>query len=88
MNIVHEMYTSTFFKIYTVWKREHKTMRESGHVLREIEDLAKKKPMEILNGLRKHLSDKQSASAVKKGEGPVTSFVGIQDIKVEEGEGS
>jgi len=82
-DVFQELYESIFYKLYTVWKNEGKTMTESGFVIRDIETLAKQKPMDLLKNYRKRLSSEGSKkkNGGNQNEEKIESFVGIEDLR-------
>ena len=57
-------------------------MTESGFVIRDIETLAKQKPMDLLKNYKKRLSSEgnKKKSGVNQDEERIESFVGIEDL--------
>lgn len=57
-------------------------MTESGFVIRDIETLAKQKPMDLLKNYRKRLSSEGSKkkNGGNQNEEKIESFVGIEDL--------
>jgi hypothetical protein len=56
INVVNEFYVSVFLHLYLSWKHQHKTITETGFVLREVESYAKKHPKKLIHQLRSRLS--------------------------------
>ncbi|KAJ7384392.1 ELMO domain-containing protein 3 [Desmophyllum pertusum] len=89
-----EFYAAIFLNVYHVWKHQHKTITDSGFVLRETEKLAKKRPRELLRNLERALADRQSLIKVDeddfspKAKQPdiLDKFAGVCDLKVDEEE--
>lgn len=61
MDVFNEFYAGVFYRVYTVWKNQRKTMSESGFVLREIEKNCKNHTSEVLRDFSKVLSEKSRA---------------------------
>ena len=72
-----ELYTAIFFQIYSVWKNEGKTMADSGYVLKEVEDNAKRKPLDIIKSF-KDLSKHETFQTSEADK--IECFVGIADL--------
>jgi len=87
--VFQELYEAIFYKIFTIWKNEGKTMTESGFVIRDVETFAKNKPMELVKAYRKNQTDgkerttsKSSSSSKSGGDSDkIESFVGIEDLQ-------
>ena len=92
--IFSEFYAAIYLHIYQVWKHQHKTITDSGFVLREAEKLAKKRPRELLRNLERVLTDRQSFikadednfSPKAKQQVIMDRFAGVCDLKVDEEE--
>ncbi|XP_072213057.1 ELMO domain-containing protein 3 [Excalfactoria chinensis] len=96
--VLNDLYAAAFLQLYRVWKSQHKTIADSGFLLKELEFSTKKKPKQLLKSLETYVS----RSAVSAADGiqqpsplPVSSsrageeinFTGICDLQVElEGE--
>lgn len=87
--VFQELYEAIFYKIFTIWKNEGKTMTESGFVIRDVETFAKNKPMELVKAYRKDQTEgKERTSSTSKSSNKKTggdddkieSFVGIEDL--------
>lgn len=89
-----EFYAAIYLQVYQVWKHQHKTITDSGFVLREAEKLAKKRPRDLLRNLERVLADRQSLIKVDednfspKAKQPdiLDRFAGVCDLKVDEEE--
>ncbi|EDO31128.1 predicted protein, partial [Nematostella vectensis] len=89
-----EFYAAIFFHIYQVWKHQHKTISDSGFVLKEAEKFARDKTNEAVNQLEKHLSDRKNLiipdeenMSPKNRQVPVMDrFAGVCDLQVNEEE--
>jgi len=89
-DVFQELYEAIFYKIYTVWVNEGKTMLDSGFVLRDVETLAKQKPVDLMKAYTKvrdksKLNGESSSSTKEKkkqvgDDEKIESFVGIEDL--------
>ena len=92
--IFAEFYAAIYLHIYQIWKHQHKTITDSGFVLREAEKLAKRRPRELLRNLERVLTDRQSFikadednfSPKAKQQVIMDRFAGVCDLKVDEEE--
>lgn len=55
-----EFYVSIFYHIYQVWKHQHKTISDSGFVIKESEKFALKKTNTALKQLEKALVERKN----------------------------
>ena len=78
-DVFQELYVSVFYTIYLVWKNGNKTMADSGFVIKDIEDSAKRKPLEFMTNF-KQVSTTTSARKNSEGDEKLESFVGIEDL--------
>lgn len=89
-----EFYAAIYLHVYQVWKHQHKTITDSGFVLREAEKFAKKRPRDLFRNLERVLADRQSLIKVDednfspKAKQPdiLDRFAGVCDLKVDEEE--
>ena len=88
--VFQELYEAIFYKIYTIWKNEGKTMTESGFVIRDVETFAKNKPMDLVKMYKKNQtegkertnsSSKSSSRKSRCDNDKIESFVGIEDLE-------
>lgn len=94
MTVFVEFYAAIYLHVYQVWKHQHKTITDSGFVLRETEKLAKKQPRELIRNLERALADRQNLIKVDednfspKAKQPeiLDRFAGVCDLKVDEEE--
>ncbi|PFX29036.1 ELMO domain-containing protein 3-like [Stylophora pistillata] len=94
LNVFVEFYAAIFIHVYQVWKHQHKTISESGFVLREAEKLAKKRPRELHRNLERALADRQglvkvdedNVSPKAKQSDILDKFAGVCDLQVDEEE--
>lgn len=89
-----EFFVGIYHHVFQIWKHQHKTINDSGFVLREAEKLAKKRPRELLGNLERFLSNRQSlpktdednyTTKTKQAE-ILDKFAGVCDLKVDEEE--
>ena len=92
-DVFQELYEAIFYKIYTVWVNEGKTMVDSGFVLRDIETLAKQKPIDLMKAYteirdKSKLNEEPFSTSSKKNkkkkdagdDEKIDSFVGVEDL--------
>lgn len=58
--VINDFYVAVFLHVYTIWKTQYKTMKDSGHVMQEAEKEAKKNPRKLLRNLESALKEKQT----------------------------
>ncbi|KYO17183.1 ELMO domain-containing protein 3 isoform A [Alligator mississippiensis] len=54
--VLNDLYVAMFLHLYYTWKTQHKTISDSGFVLKELEAFAKKKPRQLLKYLEAYMS--------------------------------
>lgn len=94
LSVFVEFYAAIYLQVYQVWKHQHKTITDSGFVLREAEKLAKKRPRDLIRNLERVLADRQNLIKVDednfspKAKQPdiLDRFAGVCDLKVDEEE--
>lgn len=93
-DVFNEFYAGVFYRVYTVWKNQRKTISDSGFVLREVEKYSKSHTNEVLRDFSKAILEKKPA-AVKHEESSsfsrndsekVESFSGVCEIQENEEE--
>uniref|UniRef100_A0A8C4XRT9 ELMO domain containing 3 n=1 Tax=Falco tinnunculus TaxID=100819 RepID=A0A8C4XRT9_FALTI len=96
--VLNDMYTAAFLQLYHVWKWQHKTVADSGFLLKELELSTKKKPKQLLKSLEAYVNKSPAADGLQELSPASTSgngsrageeinFTGICDLQVElEGE--
>uniref|UniRef100_A0A8C8B7J3 ELMO domain-containing protein n=1 Tax=Otus sunia TaxID=257818 RepID=A0A8C8B7J3_9STRI len=83
--VLNDLYAGAFLQLYRVWKWQHKTIADSGLLLKELELSAKKKPKRLLKSLEVYVS----RSAAAHGRQPPSSpspgaelgFTGLSDLR-------
>ncbi|XP_067657550.1 uncharacterized protein [Haliotis asinina] len=60
MEVANEFYVGTYLHLYQIW-RKGKTISDSGHVIKEVEGLAKKNTKGVFKNLEEYLKKKPSA---------------------------
>ncbi|XP_046543427.1 LOW QUALITY PROTEIN: uncharacterized protein LOC124253659 [Haliotis rubra] len=60
MEVVNEFYVGTYLHLYQIW-RKGKSISDSGHVIKEVEGLAKKNTKGVFKNLEEYLKKKPSA---------------------------
>ena len=88
--VFNELYCSIYHQIYRIWKLQHKTIKDSGFVIQEVEKAAKKDPVLLIKNYQKALSNRKNAKvpvdvtpASKHGNAVlerVDKFAGVCDI--------
>ncbi|XP_040474154.1 ELMO domain-containing protein 3 isoform X3 [Falco naumanni] len=96
--VLNDMYTAAFLQLYHLWKWQHKTVADSGFLLKELELSTKKKPKQLLKSLEAYVNKSPAADGLQELSPASTSgsgsrageeinFTGICDLQVElEGE--
>uniref|UniRef100_A0A8C0B4H9 ELMO domain containing 3 n=1 Tax=Buteo japonicus TaxID=224669 RepID=A0A8C0B4H9_9AVES len=97
--VLNDLYAAAFLQLYRVWKWQHKTIVDSGFLLKELELSTKKKPKQLLKSLEAYVNRSPTAdslqqpsfSSVSGGSGSRPGeeihFMGVCDLQVElEGE--
>ncbi|XP_066839487.1 ELMO domain-containing protein 3 isoform X3 [Anser cygnoides] len=99
--VLNDVYTAAFLQLYRVWKSQHKTVADSGFLLKELELSTKKKPKQLLKSLEAYVSRSSVADGIQRPSPPSgtggsisagrageeINFTGICDLQVElEGE--
>uniref|UniRef100_A0A8B9EQQ4 ELMO domain containing 3 n=1 Tax=Anser cygnoides TaxID=8845 RepID=A0A8B9EQQ4_ANSCY len=99
--VLNDVYAAAFLQLYRVWKSQHKTVADSGFLLKELELSTKKKPKQLLKSLEAYVSRSSVADGIQRPSPPSgtggsisagrageeINFTGICDLQVElEGE--
>ncbi|NXX59250.1 ELMD3 protein, partial [Scopus umbretta] len=96
--VLNDLYAAAFLQLYRVWKWQHKTVADSGFLLKELEFSTKKKPKQLLKSLEAYVNGNPaadglqqlsplSASLSSSQAGEEINFMGVCDLQVElEGE--
>ncbi|XP_048784157.1 ELMO domain-containing protein 3 [Lagopus muta] len=96
--VLNDLYAAAFLQLYRVWKSQHKTVADSGFLLKELEFSTKKKPKQLLKSLETYVSRSPVSTAdgvqqpsplsvISSRAGEEINFTGICDLQVElEGE--
>ncbi|NXT41905.1 ELMD3 protein, partial [Pelecanoides urinatrix] len=96
--VLNDLYAAAFLQLYRVWKWQHKTVTDSGFLLKELEFSTKKKPKQLLRSLEAYVNRSPVADGLQQPPPPSASvggsrpgqeidFTGICDLQVElEGE--
>ncbi|XP_032869985.1 ELMO domain-containing protein 3 isoform X1 [Amblyraja radiata] len=58
--VLNDFYVAAFLHLYQIWKTQHKTISDSGFVLKEVETFAKKNPKQLLKKLETYLMERQN----------------------------
>ncbi|NXN26295.1 ELMD3 protein, partial [Nycticryphes semicollaris] len=93
--VLNDLYAAAFLQLYRLWKWQHKTIADSGFLLKELEFSTKKKPKQLLKSLEAYMSHSPAAGSLQHpspasggGRGrEEMDFTGVCDPRVElEGE--
>ncbi|NXC77601.1 ELMD3 protein, partial [Anhinga anhinga] len=90
--VLNDLYAAAFLQLYRVWKWQHKTIADSGFLLKELELSTKKKPKQLLKSLEAYVNRSPAADGLQQpsppsGGGEEINFTGVCDLQVElEGE--
>lgn len=92
-DVFNEFYAGVFYRVYTVWKNQRKTISDSGFVLREVEKYCKNHTNEVLREFSKAVLEKkpavkheESSTFSRSCSEKVESFSGVCDIQENEEE--
>ncbi|NXR01057.1 ELMD3 protein, partial [Sagittarius serpentarius] len=94
--VLNDLYAAAFLQLYRVWKWQHKTVADSGFLLKELELSAKKKPKQLLKSLEAYVNRSPATDGLQQPSPPSGGgsrpgeeihFTGVCDLQVElEGE--
>ncbi|XP_009474636.1 PREDICTED: LOW QUALITY PROTEIN: ELMO domain-containing protein 3 [Nipponia nippon] len=99
--VLNDLYAAAFLQLYRIWKWQHKTVADSGFLLKELELSTKKKPKQLLKSLEAYVNQNPAAAGLQLPSPPSASggpagasrageeidFTGVCDLQVElEGE--
>ncbi|XP_074020403.1 ELMO domain-containing protein 3 [Numenius arquata] len=93
--VLNDLYAAAFLQLYRLWKWQHKTLADSGFLLKELEFSTKKKPKQLLKSLEAYVNRGPAAGGLQRpssasgGSRPheEIDFTGVCDPQVElEGE--
>uniref|UniRef100_A0A8C4RCB0 ELMO domain containing 3 n=1 Tax=Erpetoichthys calabaricus TaxID=27687 RepID=A0A8C4RCB0_ERPCA len=73
VGVLNDFYVATFLQLYQIWKAQHKTISDSGIVLKEVESVAKKNPKQLLRRLESYLSEQKSGASALEVTSPSPS---------------
>ena len=86
-SVVNDAYKALFYKLYLVWKFQHKTIWDSGHVLQELEQSAKGNIQKLMNEFYNELERIKAGNNKKiiSTKNPTNEIVfqGIDEIDLE-----
>lgn len=71
--VMNDFYVGTYIHLYEIWKYQHKTIGDSGFVLKDVELFAKRNPKRVLKKLDAYLAQQKHNSAAS------SSFTGSGD---------
>ncbi|KAM6369639.1 LOW QUALITY PROTEIN: ELMO domain-containing protein 3 [Pluvialis apricaria] len=90
--VLNDLYAAAFLQLYRVWKWQHKTLADSGFLLKELESATKKKPKQLLKSLEAYVSASPAADGLQRPSPPSAggnragediAFTGVCDLQVE-----
>ncbi|NXT75924.1 ELMD3 protein, partial [Zapornia atra] len=85
--VLNDLYAAAFLQLYLVWKQQHKTIADSGSLLKELELSTKKKPRQLLKSLEAYMSRSPAADGLQlpssSSGSEEISFTGVCDLRVE-----
>ncbi|KAF1511375.1 ELMO domain-containing protein 3, partial [Eudyptula albosignata] len=92
--VLNDLYAAAFLQLYRVWKWQHKTLADSGFLLKELELSTRKKPKQLLKSLEAYVNRSPAADGFQQPSPPSASvggeeinFTGVCDLQIElEGE--
>eukprot|EP00794_Sanderia_malayensis_P018261 gene18261-20081_t len=94
--VFNELFCSIYYQIYRTWKLGHKTIKDSGFVIEEVETAARKDPCLLIKSFQKAMNERKKTkvpvdnSSTEKqrntGIERVDKFAGVCDIQSEEEE--
>ncbi|XP_075031100.1 ELMO domain-containing protein 3 isoform X2 [Calonectris borealis] len=96
--VLNDLYAAAFLQLYRVWKWQHKTVADSGFLLKELESSTKKKPKRLLRSLEAYVNRSPAPDGLQQPPPPSApvggsrageeiAFTGLCDLRVElEGE--
>ena len=90
----NDFYVALYHRVYQVWKYQHKTIQDSGFVLKEIEKYAKKNARILIHNLDYVLTERRALimpeeanpSPKNRFVDRVERFAGVCDLQVDEEE--
>ncbi|XP_064630635.1 uncharacterized protein LOC135489280 [Lineus longissimus] len=86
MDVFNDIYTGTYLYMYQLWKSQHKTIKDSGYVIKDVETFVKKNPKGVLKNLDTYLADRSSGRAMLE-DGNILNFAGVCDMGANEEDG-
>ncbi|XP_014783535.1 ELMO domain-containing protein 3 isoform X1 [Octopus bimaculoides] len=88
ITVVNEVFVATYFKIYHIWKYQHKTIVDSGFVLKDVETALKKNIPSLIKEVEQYIQNpnisqpskcKQSSSSTSTST-KHDHFTGVSDL--------
>uniref|UniRef100_UPI00398F1D00 ELMO domain-containing protein 3 n=1 Tax=Pristiophorus japonicus TaxID=55135 RepID=UPI00398F1D00 len=73
IGVLNDFYVAAFLHLYQIWKTQHKTISDSGFVLKEVELVAKKNPKQLLKRLETYLMERQNGMVLPADKASLTS---------------
>ncbi|XP_067879519.1 ELMO domain-containing protein 3 isoform X2 [Heterodontus francisci] len=64
IGVLNDFYVAAFLHLYQIWKTQHKTISDSGFVLKGVEIFAKKNPKQLLRRLETYLMERQNGTVL------------------------
>ncbi|NXN75737.1 ELMD3 protein, partial [Himantopus himantopus] len=86
--VLNDLYAAAFLRLYRLWKWQHKTLADSGFLLKELESATKKKPKRLLKSLEAYVNASATADGLQRPSPPSAAgedvaFTGVCDLRVE-----
>ncbi|XP_022257850.1 ELMO domain-containing protein 3-like, partial [Limulus polyphemus] len=64
MLVVNEFYAGTFFHLYQTWKKYHKTIIDTGYVIKAVTDYVKKNVKTVIQSMKEFQDQEETKSGV------------------------
>ncbi|XP_038045366.1 ELMO domain-containing protein 3-like [Patiria miniata] len=86
--VFNDFYAGIFLQLYQIWKHQQKTIKDSGFVIKDVEQEARKNPRGVIKTLETYLHErggKQGGNAKSgaAGDGPL-EFAGVHELNIED----
>ncbi|CAH1783711.1 unnamed protein product [Owenia fusiformis] len=60
LEVVNDLYAGTYLYLYQIWKSQHKTIADSGFVIKDVEAFVKKNPLRIMKNLEIYIEERRN----------------------------
>ncbi|XP_022098291.1 ELMO domain-containing protein 3-like isoform X2 [Acanthaster planci] len=86
--VINDFYAGIFLQLHQIWKHQQKTIKDSGFVIKDVEQEAKKNPRAIIKTLETYLherGEKHSGNLKSRParDGPL-EFAGVHELRTED----